>query len=79
MNSLLPPTPAARPTVIANPLFLQATEEGGLVTLKISFSFPVYPGTNILSHLWKFLVFLQKCGQRYKKERMKIIVFCFLS
>lgn len=42
MNSLLPPNPAARPSVIAHPSFLQAMEEGGLVILKISLSFPVY-------------------------------------
>lgn len=37
MNSLLLPTLAARPAVIAHPLFLQAIEGGGLIILKISF------------------------------------------
>lgn len=51
--------------------FYNLRKKPDLVTLKISLSSRFYPVANILSHIWQFLVSLQKCGQRCNKRKTK--------
>lgn len=77
INSPLPSIPNAGP---ADHTPFVSTSHGRkwLCCSKISLSFHVYPVTNILSHKGQFLVFFQKCDQRYN-EWLKMTAFCFFS